>query len=580
MPSMGGVTRMYRWIVLSIAAIPLVLTGLRTPSTTLTWWTTHSLEKIRPYDAVPDKPQDSIHISAARNEFESFQIVFRVESDLEGIDIQVSDLKGPDGAVLSASNVMIYFERYLDLPKPSSIEGGAGEWPDALIPRNDRYFGEKRNAFPFKLLARHDQPIWIEVYVPPSTSAGMYRGDVAVTISGKRETTIPVKLEVWNFDLPSTSTLPNSFGLNGLTAVRQHLGKYTNDNDVVRFTNLYRKAALWHRVSVHNGSMLPPRASFNGDKATIDWTGYDKEVGPFLDGTAIAPGQPLLGAKATSIDIPGVRNIQREQERVLYLRAFAQHFREKGWINRLFNYLWDEPPPVKYDELVRQGKLAHSADSDIKNLVTASFHPEWGGAVDIFVPIINCFAFKPGNLNNCDQQVEQPKMPNLWWYQSCASHGCNMVGGDYFRGWPSYMIDVDAVANRIMPWLTWKYDVKGELYYAMNESYSHPEDAWNHIWLFGGNGDGTLFYPGRPRTIGGTSDIPIESIRLKLIRDGLEDYEYLALLSKYEGREAAAKYVDRLVTNAHTYDRDPAMLYNVRREIGERLSKANDGHRK
>jgi len=31
--------------------------------------------------------------------------------------------------------------------------------------------------------------------------------------------------------------------------------------------------------------------------------------------------------------------------------------------------------------------------------------------------------------------------------------------------------------------------------------------------------------------------------------------------------------VTRLVTNAHTYDRDPAMLYNVRREIGERLSK-------
>jgi hypothetical protein len=38
-----------------------------------------------------------------------------------------------------------------------------------------------------------------------------------------------------------------------------------------------------------------------------------------------------------------------------------------------------------------------------------------------------------------------------------------MVGGDYFHGWPSYMIDVDAVANRIMQWLTWKYDVKGEL---------------------------------------------------------------------------------------------------------------------
>src|SRR5262245_38649102 len=45
----------------------------------------------------------------------------------------------------------------------------------------------------------------------------------------------------------------------------------------------------------------------------------------------------------------------------------------------------------------------------------------------------------------------------------------------------------------------------------MNESYSRPQDVWDHVWLFGGNGDGTHFYPGRPRTIGGTSDIPIEA---------------------------------------------------------------------
>jgi len=135
---------MYRWIVLSLAAIPVVLTGLRPPSTGFTFWTAHALEKIRPYDAVPDRPQDSVQISAARNEFESFQIVFRAESDLEGIDVQVSDLKGPDGAVLPASNVTIYFERYLDLPKPSSIEGRAGEWPDALIPRNGSMWTQSR----------------------------------------------------------------------------------------------------------------------------------------------------------------------------------------------------------------------------------------------------------------------------------------------------------------------------------------------------------------------------------------------------------------------------------------------------
>src|SRR5205823_5176976 len=134
----------------------------------------------------------------------------------------------------------------------------------------------------------------------------------------------------------------------------------------------------------------------------------------------------------------------------------------------------------------------------------------------------------------------------------------NEVGGEYYRGWPSYMIDITPVANRIMPWLAWKYDIKGELYFHMNEAFSRSADPWNDVTLHGGNGDGTLFYPGKPALIGGKTDIPIESIRLKLIREGLEDYEYLFLLSKYQGREAPSRFVDRVVTNAYTYDRDPA----------------------
>ena len=164
---------------------------------------------------------------------------------------------------------------------------------------------------------------------------------------------------------------------------------------------------------------------------------------------------------------------------------------------------------------------------------------------------------------------EIEKGNKLWWYQSCASHGCDIVGGEYFRGWPSYVIDNGGIANRIMSWLTWKYDVQGEFYYNINEAYSRKTDAWTDIYLFGGNGDGTLVYPGRPRTIGGKTDIPIESIRLKLIRESLEDYEYLFLLSKYSGPAAAASFVDRLVTNAYTYERDPEKFYEVRRKIGE-----------
>jgi chemotaxis methyl-accepting protein methylase len=73
--------------------------------------------------------------------------------------------------------------------------------------------------------------------------------------------------------------------------------------------------------------------------------------------------------------------------------------------------------------------------------------------------------------------------------------------------------------------------------------------------------------------IGGNTDIPIESIRLKLIREGLEDYEYLVLLAKRDGASAVSDLVNGLVTNVYTYDRHPDRLYSLRREIAERISK-------
>src|SRR5690348_10342620 len=148
---------MHRWFVLTLASIPLLLSGLRPQPDMLVWWTTDALEKIRPYDTPPEALTKSIRVAAARNEFEPFQVVLRSDAhDIANVDIEASDLKGPQGAVLSKDNIGTYFERFMNLPQPSSIEGKAGEWPDALIPRIDRYYGETRNAFPFKLARRRN----------------------------------------------------------------------------------------------------------------------------------------------------------------------------------------------------------------------------------------------------------------------------------------------------------------------------------------------------------------------------------------------------------------------------------------
>jgi hypothetical protein len=460
------------------------------------------------------------------------------------------------------------------LKEPSSIDGGAGEWPDPLIPRIDRYYQQRRNGFPFTLSAGRSQPVWCELYVPSATPPGTYSGRVVVTIDSQRQVTVPVEVVVWNFVLPSTSSIATSFGLNGVAALREHRGEYTSDDDLYDLSYTYQKAALLHRISTHGGSMAPPQIATENGRPAIDWSAYDKEVGPFLDGQVLTRNDALPGARATSIELRMHNAMESDEQKIWYYRQFAAHFRERGWFDRLFHYVWDEPRPEDAAAVLRRARLARAADPDLRNLVTARFYEDWSPAIDIWVPLMNCFEKRPGFSEFCDRSVERTayadevaKGKQLWWYQSCASHSCSGAGGEYFRGWPSYMIDTGGVANRVMPWIAWKYNIRGELYFNLNEGYRRDRDPWQDVYLFGGNGDGTLIYPGRPDKVGGTTHIPIESIRLKLIREGLEDYEYLKKLGE------AGELVDAIVRKAYDFDRDPLKLYAVRQQMGERLTR-------
>jgi hypothetical protein len=141
-------------------------------------------------------------------------------------------------------------------------------------------------------------------------------------------------------------------------------------------------------------------------------------------------------------------------------------------------------------------------------------------------------------------------------------------------GWPGYAIDEPASQARAMGWLAFGYRVSGELYY---QTTARLPRAWRNQYLSGGNGDGTLFYSGAPRgagrgpAIGGRHAIPIESIRLKRIRDGREDYEYLRILDRRGEAAAAMTVVSGLFgppsVAMYSTTVDPAALDQARRQL-------------
>jgi hypothetical protein len=314
----------------------------------------------------------------------------------------------------------------------------------------------------------------------------------------------------------------------------------------------------------------------------VDFRGWDAEISPFLAGDR----------QFSAIDLRLPDDLPPDATKP-FAAAAAAHFREHGWLPKLFSYVMDEPKPAQHAELVR--RLERLAGTGVPRLVTMPLDDTLLGKVDVWVPNLNCLEFKVKPREFCPVQTpreayraREAKGDRLWWYQSCSSHGCGHGPfGDardrYFSGWPSYMVDVDGAATRVMGWLEFANDIGGELYFdtvnAFNrwDSAKSPRvDPWDDLFLFGGNGDGTLFYPGRPSRIGGTTDIPIESLRLKLIRDGLEEYELLRLLSR-RGPEGAAKaraLAKDVAPRISAFVHDPAVWERTRRSLIDALAPA------
>ena len=519
----------------------------------------NALTKVRPGDAAPEAV--SIAIEAASNEFEPFQVIVDGgDGGVTGVIAEVSDLAGPGGAIIPAGEIMLYCEGLYEVVVPSNIEGAVGPWPDPLIPGVDAYFGETRSAFPFDVPAGELRGIWIEVFVPPGTEAGSYTGTVSVSGIGLPETSIAVSLRVRGFEIPSTATLKSAFGVRW-NVCASHLGSYEacGDAGIEQYQVMYGQAALDHRVTLESVVYYGPDGT--------DWTRFDATYGPMLDGTA---GTRLSGARLTTLRVMTGDAGQ--------MALWHDHFDERGWLDRLFDYTCDEPPAgCGWDEIPARAAAAHGAGirtlvtTDIDEVNDRGLHDD----IDILVPVVNYMHPRDESSRRPDYDgfLTGGEDKELWMYQSCMSHGCGdgcvETAGDWYTGWPSYMIDTSALQNRAMQWIAFIYDIGGELYFATTHDLP---TAWDDQCDFSGNGDGTLFYPGTPDRIGGSSHIPVESIRLKLIREGMEDFEYLSLLCSlgdcdFAREEAAALFpAPYQVTSA-----SPEDLYAARTRIADRI---------
>jgi hypothetical protein len=144
---------------------------------------------------------------------------------------------------------------------------------------------------------------------------------------------------------------------------------------------------------------------------------------------------------------------------------------------------------------------------------------------------------------------------------------------------PKWQIDFLPINFRIQPgFINQSLGIKGLLYWRVDRWNQNP---WNNVNTVGAwhptnnyPGDGTLVYPGDQVGIpGGLAP----SMRLKWIRDGMDDYDYVEIL-KGMGQQAFAMSVSNGVgADWKNWTRDHNALYSAREQLGAKIDSLMGG---
>jgi hypothetical protein len=261
--------------------------------------------------------------------------------------------------------------------------------------------------------------------------------------------------------------------------------------------------------------------------------------------------------------------------RAAYKRALVAHVKEKGWLEKCYLYAFDEPKPDQYPEVVAELQRIKTELPGLRRLIAFDNsvvpNEEFKGQVDIWVPKIT-------KINFWEAAQARRRGDQVMYYVMAGP------GAPY----PNLFIEHPASCHRALPWMVSQFNFDGLLYW--NTTWSKFTNPWEETMTRDekpdqvvkiqpyANGDGLLLYPPvrKPATAPVVAG-PIPTIRLKVLREGLEDTEYLTLLRQRAAADPALQRSGDLVQSTTSFDLDSEHYLQARRELAEAIVKAGDG---
>lgn len=255
------------------------------------------------------------------------------------------------------------------------------------------------------------------------------------------------------------------------------------------------------------------------------------------------------------------------------------HVKKQGWLDRCVIYSnLDEPSEEDFrTQNVPFLQEVHRKYPGLRVYLASDGHPQMEQGCDIWMTDLSARGYDP--VVHRSQEV-----PELWHYYCHLPIHWQMR--DPLVQAPNMQIDNDALEHRLALWISAHLGARGVFIWAGN-AWDLAADFWENPVLssspaafpYAGihNGNGYLVYP--PLAPGGAV---LPSLRLKILRDGLED---LALFRAVEAMlpsldEAAQASLKPLVepvpgvfVNPYHFDRRPEVLREHRDALLKRLSR-------
>lgn len=555
----------------------------------------------RQKNSVWNAETNTVRLFAGRNEFVSFQIILeKNQEDLHKFFVTISDLIGPGERISSDHSVQMFKQLYVQRE---------GNWyPEAMVPFELAGVTPMNLPDPDGLVGNGQrvQSIWVDVFVPHELPPGLYSGRIAVlhrTVN--KQAVLNLELEVGDFTLSDELHLDVDLMNYGYLNIERGWSDMLIDGPRHRKIELeFFRMAHQHRMSFalvpynHDGSIpkgLKPELAGVGETIRVrDWSSWDERFGPVLSGEAFKD-LPRAGQPVGHFFLPynlmwpsDMRNWMKPAYRTEYKRIaeqFRSHLAAKGWTKPEYHiyynhkehylfYPWnlDEPTRDKdYEALRYIGEILDESFPDespvnvlyrldighffCKN-VSSCRHPreesqraieELGAVVDLWN--IGSAHFFP----NADKGGELKRLgKTLYFYGATSSRISDPLLEAALWGWRGYRYDVDGICLwHSTDWTDWD----------MDRPVPDPLDFGD--WRY--EGVSILFYPGERFGLDG----PLPSIRLKGMRRGLQDFEYLRLVE--EGSLKTRSELDALVDSV--LDSQGLDYYSVRRSLFDLLSK-------